>query len=140
MQKEAIESFNKALELDSKLVEAHSNKGKSCLLLKNYSLAIECFDKALDLNDNYSEAYDGKIQAIKTQSETQGFLKNKWYGEVKGEISKFKNFQELKIQEEQYNGMFKYLQPKNFSYILEHMDDTESEILGNLDMEYQDYL
>ncbi len=140
MQKEAIESFNKALELDSKLVEAHSDKGKSCLLLKNYSLAIECFDKALAINDNYSEAYDGKIQAIKTQSETQGFLKNKWYGEVKGEILKFKNFQELKIQEEQYKEMFKYLQPKNFSYILEHMDDTESEILGNLDMEYQDCL
>jgi tetratricopeptide (TPR) repeat protein len=140
MQKEAIESFNKALELDSKLVEAHSDKGKSCLLLKNYSLAIECFDKALAINDNYSEAYDGKIQALKTQSETQGFLKNKWYGEVKGEILKFKNFQELKIQEEQYKEMFKYLQPKNFSYILEHMDDTESEILGNLDMEYQDYL
>ena len=140
MQKEAIESFNTALELDYKLVEAHTDKGKSCLLLKNYSLAIECFDKALAINDNYSEAYDGKIQAIKTQSETQGFLKNKWYGEVKGEILKFKNFQELKIQEEHYKEMFKYLQPKNFSYILEHMDDTESEILGNLDMEYQDYL
>jgi len=140
MQKEAIESFNKALGIDAKLVEAYSDKGKSCLLLKNYSLAIECFDKALAINDNYSEAYDGKIQAMKTQSETQGFLKNKWYGEVKGEILKFKNFQELKIQEEQHKGMFKYLQPKNFSYILEHMDDTESEILGNLDIEYQDYL
>lgn len=140
MQKEAIESFNKALELDFKLVEAHSDKGKSYLLLKNYPLAIECFDKALAINDNYSEAYNGKIQAETILSKTQNFLKNKWYGEVKGEISKFKNFQELKIEEEQYKGMFKYLQPKNFSYILEHMDDTESEILGNLDIEYQDYL
>jgi len=140
MQKEAIESFNKALKIDSKLVEAHSDKGISYFLLKNYSLAIECFDKALTINANYSEAYNGKIQAEKIQSENQNLLKNKWYGEVKGEISKFKNFQELKIQEEQYKGMFKYLQPQNFSYILEHMDDTESEILGGLDMEYQDYL
>jgi tetratricopeptide (TPR) repeat protein len=140
MQKEAIESFNKALQLDFKLVEAHSDKGKSYLLLKNYPLAIECFDKALTINDNYSEAYNGKIQAETILSKTQNLLKNKWYGEVKGEISKFKNFQELKIQEEQYKGMFKYLQPNNFSYILEHMDDTESEILGNLDIEYQNYL
>jgi tetratricopeptide (TPR) repeat protein len=140
MQKEAIESFNKALKIDSKLVEAHSDKGKSYFLLKNYSVAIECFDKALTINGNYSEAYNGKIQAEKIQSENQNLLKNKWYGEVKGEILKFKNFQELKIQEEQYKGMFKYLQPNNFSYILEHMDDTESEILGNLDIEYQDYL
>ena len=109
-------------------------------LLKNYPLAIECFDKALTINDNYSEAYNGKIQAETILSKTQNLLKNKWYGEVKGEISKFKNFQELKIQEEQYKGMFKYLQPNNFSYILEHMDDTESEILGNLDIEYQNYL
>ena len=47
MQKEAIESFNKALELDFELLEAHSDKGKSYLLLKNYPLAIECFNKAL---------------------------------------------------------------------------------------------
>jgi len=48
------------------------------------------------------------------QSESQNLLKNKWYGEVKGEILKFKNFQELNIQEKQYKGMFKYLKLKHF--------------------------
>jgi tetratricopeptide (TPR) repeat protein len=137
-QKEAIESFNKALEIDSKLVEAYSDKGKSYVILKQYSRAVECFDKALAINCNFSEAHDRKIQAITLQSGTKSILENQWYGEVKGEILKFKNFKELRIQEEQYRGMFKYLQPRHFLFIREHIYDTESEILANLDIKYQD--
>ncbi len=45
---EAIDCFNKALELDSQLVYPWYNKGRSLYSIGHYDEAINCFDKALD--------------------------------------------------------------------------------------------
>ena len=79
-------------------------------------------------------------EQVQEDKEAEAFEKGKWKGEVKGEITQFKNFQKLKLQEEQYKDMFKYLKQDNFPYIKEHIDDNESVIMGGMDIEYQDEL
>jgi predicted transposase/invertase (TIGR01784 family) len=74
------------------------------------------------------------------KGEVKGEVKGKWKGEIKGEISKFKDFQKLGLKEEQYKDMFKHLKQDNFPYIQEHIDDTESVIMGGMDIEYPDHI
>lgn len=87
------------------------------------------------------EAYILKEEvAMKEEAEKVGFDKGKLKGEIKGEISQFKNFQKLGLKEEVYKDMFKYLKQDNFPYIQEHIDDTESVIMGGMDIEYPDHI
>ncbi|MFQ6072921.1 MAG: tetratricopeptide repeat protein [Methanosarcinales archaeon] len=49
---DAIECFDKALEIDPKYAYAWVDKGKALDNLGKYKNAIECFDKALEIDPN----------------------------------------------------------------------------------------
>lgn len=91
------------------------------------------------------EAYILKEEiAMKEEAEKVGFdkgeVKGKWKGEIKGEISKFKDFLDLGVPKEKYQNKFTYIKPENFQYIEEHIDETESQIMGGMDIEYLDHI
>lgn len=72
--------------------------------------------------------------------EKEAFDKGKWKGEIKGEISKFKDFLDLGVPKEKYQNKFTYIKPENFQYIEEHIDETESQIMGGMEIEYPDHI
>lgn len=90
----------------------------------------------------YWKQKQSEIDFIKQKEydKEEAFEQGKWKGEVKGEISQFKNFQKLGLKEEQYKDMFKYLKQDNFPYIQEHIDDTESVIMGGMEIENPDHI
>src|SRR5262249_8774546 len=61
MQKEvpeAIAAFRKAIEIDAKYADAHTNLGALlCDELKDYDQAIECFRKPIDIDPKCANAY-----------------------------------------------------------------------------------
>ncbi len=61
---EAIDCFDKAIELNPNHARAYSNKGNALYDLDNYSEAIDCFDKAIELNPNHAHAYSNKGNAL----------------------------------------------------------------------------
>src|SRR5436853_129877 len=50
---EAIECYDKCLEIDKNHKEAWNNKGNTLNNLGRYSEAIECFDKCLEIDNNF---------------------------------------------------------------------------------------
>ena len=54
---QAIECFNKAIELDPNNADAYFSRGTTHARLSQYEKAIKDFDRAIELNPNYSEAY-----------------------------------------------------------------------------------
>jgi tetratricopeptide (TPR) repeat protein len=63
---EAIEYFNKALELNSEFSNAWTAKGSSLNSLCRFPEAIECFNKALNLNPKDSNAWYNKAQSLES--------------------------------------------------------------------------
>src|SRR6478609_8228362 len=57
---EAIECFDKALEIKPDYFEARYLKGKALADLGKYDKAIECYDKALEIKPDYFEAWNDK--------------------------------------------------------------------------------
>ena len=57
---EAINDFNKALELDPKYAGAYNNRGNVYHELKQYKKAIEDYNKALELNPNLTVTYSNR--------------------------------------------------------------------------------
>lgn len=57
---EAIECFDKIIELNPAFIKAYNNKGISLSWLSRDEEAIECFDKAIGLNPEDHEAYNNK--------------------------------------------------------------------------------
>jgi Tfp pilus assembly protein PilF len=57
---EAIECYNKALEINPKYAEAWNNKGNAYFDMNKYDEAIECYNKALEINPKYAEAWYNK--------------------------------------------------------------------------------
>ena len=55
--KEAIEDFDKVIELDPKFPDAYYNKAVAINHLGIYDEAVEFYDKAIELNPNYAESY-----------------------------------------------------------------------------------
>jgi len=53
---EAIECYEKALEIDPKFVKAWNNKGLALNGLGKYEEAIECYEKALEIDPEYTYA------------------------------------------------------------------------------------
>lgn len=62
--KEAIDFYDRALELNPKLIEAWYRKGNALFFLKIYERAIECFDKTIELEPNYTNAWGNKGVAL----------------------------------------------------------------------------
>lgn len=54
---EAIDLYEKAIQIDSNSAQAWYRKGNALLLLNRSKEAIECFNQALDLKPGYAEAY-----------------------------------------------------------------------------------
>jgi predicted transposase/invertase (TIGR01784 family) len=67
----------------------------------------------------------------------KGIKEGKWKGEVKGEIKQIKFGLKYKMDEEKIVEYLKFLNKDNFPYIKEHIDDTESVIMGGMEIEYQ---
>ncbi|GIU71488.1 MAG: hypothetical protein KatS3mg003_0967 [Candidatus Nitrosocaldaceae archaeon] len=61
---EAIEAYNKALEINPNYAEAWNNKGYALAKLQRYEEAIEAYNKALEINPNYAEAWNNKGYAL----------------------------------------------------------------------------
>ena len=54
---EAIEDFNKAIELNPKLIFAWFNKGNILLEAGDYNSAMQCFAKAIEIDAEFGPAY-----------------------------------------------------------------------------------
>jgi len=61
---EAIEEFDKAIELDPNNPKYHNNKGNALYDLHNYQEAIEEFDKAIELDPNNPNYHNNKGNAL----------------------------------------------------------------------------
>lgn len=61
---EALEQFERAINLDSKYPEAYNGKGLILADLKNYKEALDFFDKAIELNRRNGEFYYNKGQSL----------------------------------------------------------------------------
>ena len=53
--KEAIKSFDESIRLNSKIMEAHYNKGLALMLLHREKEALQCFNNAVEVNPNSKE-------------------------------------------------------------------------------------
>ena len=62
---EAIESFNKVIEIDSKHKHAHFIKGLIYNIQNNYNEALICFNRAIDIEPGYMEAHNYKANTLK---------------------------------------------------------------------------
>ncbi|HXT83995.1 MAG TPA: tetratricopeptide repeat protein [Verrucomicrobiae bacterium] len=63
---EAIECYNKALEINPQNADAYNNKGLSLYYIGNNNEAIECYNKALEINPQNADAFFNKAQALST--------------------------------------------------------------------------
>jgi len=71
---EAIDCYNKALEINPEYKEAWVNKGKVLAIdtyfeltsgnLEKYEEVIDCYDKAIEIDPGYIEAYENKGNAL----------------------------------------------------------------------------
>ena len=58
--KGALQQFNKAIELDSRNIEAYNNRGIVLGILGEHVRAIQDFNRAIDLSPTNSEAYKSR--------------------------------------------------------------------------------
>jgi tetratricopeptide (TPR) repeat protein len=57
---EAIQCYDKALEIDPQFLEAWVGKGAAIGALGNPDKAIQCYDKALEIDPRYAKAWRNK--------------------------------------------------------------------------------
>jgi tetratricopeptide (TPR) repeat protein len=77
---EAVECFNKALEMDPNIYYTWVKKGVTLLKLEKYTEAVECLNKALEIIPTNSELYDQAIQTrdkLLKRMETQADYHNR---------------------------------------------------------------
>ena len=61
---EAVQSSDRALELNPRDVEAWSNKARFLIALEQYEESIQACDKALEIDPNYATAWSNKGNAL----------------------------------------------------------------------------
>lgn len=61
---EAIECYDKAIEINSNFFLAWANRGLALFNLKRYEEAIECFDKIIDIEPRDFQGYENKGKAL----------------------------------------------------------------------------
>jgi len=68
---DAIDCYNKALEIDPKHIDVWLNKGAALAWLKRYDQATECYDKSLALDRNYGIAWYNKacLESLRNNNE-----------------------------------------------------------------------
>ena len=62
--KDAIEDYNKAIELNLQYAEAYNNRGVANFNLGKYKKAIKDYNKVIELNPQYAEAYNNRGNVI----------------------------------------------------------------------------
>lgn len=62
---DALNDYNRAVELKPEYAEAWKSKGTTLLGLKRYQDALDAYDKAIQIQPNYWEAWNGRGQALK---------------------------------------------------------------------------
>lgn len=67
---EALESYDKATNLDPNHIGAWNNKGIALFRLRRYQDAIDCYDKALGINPNHANAWYNKAKALRGLGQT----------------------------------------------------------------------
>ncbi len=75
---QAIESYKKAININSNYAEAYNNLGITLLKLKKLNEAVHCFKDAIKLKNNFAEAFNNLGNAI---LETEGAEKSIQYYE-----------------------------------------------------------
>ncbi|MFX1478503.1 MAG: tetratricopeptide repeat protein [Promethearchaeota archaeon] len=69
--KDAIEQFDKALEIDPECIDAWVNKGAAYAMLEKYDKAIECYDKSLEIDMDLSIGWYNKacLESLRNNKE-----------------------------------------------------------------------
>ena len=61
----ALEDFNRAIEIDSNSYASYNNRGATKLHFGNLQGALVDYEKALEIEENYKEAFNNKIKLWK---------------------------------------------------------------------------
>jgi serine/threonine protein kinase len=61
---EAIDCYNKAIDMDKKYVHAWTNKGAAIRSLGRHEQALDCFDKALAIDGGFAYAWHGRANVL----------------------------------------------------------------------------
>ncbi|MGA9151794.1 MAG: tetratricopeptide repeat protein [Candidatus Nitrosopolaris sp.] len=70
--KEAIECYDKAIELEPDFADAWESKGVALTDLKKYNEAIKCYDKAIELEPDYFFVWLHKAEALEALGNSKG--------------------------------------------------------------------
>ncbi|MGD2249174.1 MAG: tetratricopeptide repeat protein [Candidatus Methanofastidiosia archaeon] len=73
--KNALERFNKVIELDAAFFKAWCYKGVALYGLRKYKEALECFEEALEFNSNHAESWYNKSFVLHDLGKYQEALK-----------------------------------------------------------------
>jgi len=71
-QEEAIEAYNKAIEINPKYADAWYNKGVTLVQLERQEEAIKAFDKAIEIYPKYAGAWNNKGVALAIWEDQRG--------------------------------------------------------------------
>lgn len=72
----AIELYNKVINLEPMFFEAWHKKGKALYSMKKYNEAIVCYDKTLEINEEHGEAFMEKGIIMVELNDYDGAIKN----------------------------------------------------------------
>jgi tetratricopeptide (TPR) repeat protein len=61
----AVELIGKAIGINAKVADAHSNRGNALRDLKRFEEALASYDRALALKPDYAEAYSNRGNALR---------------------------------------------------------------------------
>ena len=61
---EALEAFDRAIEIDPRYAEAHAGRGEALAALDREAEALEAFDRAIEIDPRYAEAHAGRGEAL----------------------------------------------------------------------------
>ena len=61
---QAVSSYDKAIELNPNIAEAHSNRGNALINLGRLEEAVSSYDKAIELKPNFAQAYSNLGNAL----------------------------------------------------------------------------
>jgi tetratricopeptide (TPR) repeat protein len=68
---EALEDFNRAIEIDPEDCEALCNKGEALRQLGRHAQALECFEAAIRLDPGHQRARNGRLLALREARENE---------------------------------------------------------------------
>lgn len=64
MYEEALEAYDRALELNPNDAIAWNNKGLTLASMERDEVAVECYDKAIENDPNYADAWFNKAMTL----------------------------------------------------------------------------